>query len=143
MSFGPLRFSAFCHATEDERKVRQAMEFLTGGAAIEAQFSKGLHGNRLVVMESKVTGKGKVEDFWRRVAESGIAAEVLGDLEKRISESLELCLRFDKQEAYAGRLALDKGGDVIHLRAKIVVKPAQMDGAVAAVQRYFQKRELC
>lgn len=143
MSFGTLRFRTFCHASEDERKVRRALDFLAGGAEIEAQFTKGHHGNRLVVLEATVKGKAKVEEFWKRVQEGGALPEILGGLEKRISESMELCLRFDKQEAYMGRVALDKGGDVIHLRAKVEVRPAQLDGAVAAVQRYFQKRELC
>ena len=143
MSFGPLRFRTFCHASEDERKVRHALDFLTGGAAIEAQFTKGHHGNRLVLLEATVKGKARVEEFWRRIQAGGAIAEILDGVDKRISESMELCLRFDKQEAYMGRVALDKGGDVIHLRAKIEVRPAQLDGAVAAVRRYFQKRELC
>ena len=143
MSFGPLRFRTFCHATEDERKVRQAIDFLTGGAEIIAQYTKGHHGNRLVVMEATVKGKAKVEEFWMRISESGILPEILADLESRIDEGMELCLRFDKQEAYHGRIALDKGGDIIHMCAKIEVRPAQKDGAVAAVQHYFKKRELC
>ena len=143
MSFSSLRFRTFCHATEDERKVRQALDFVTGGAEIQSQYTKGLHGNRLVVMEAAVKGRAKIDEFWSRVGMSGIVPEILEKLEPRISESLELCLRFDKQGAYLGHFALDSGGDVIHLRAKGDVRPAQMDGAVAAIRRYFQKREQC
>jgi RNA binding exosome subunit len=139
MSFSSLRFRTFCHATEDEQKVRQALEFVTGGAPTSIQVTKGHHGNRIAVLEARLERKSDVEAFWARAAGAGLLAEMLADLDGCLSDDLCLCARLDKQEAYAGRLARDRGGDVVHLRAKVVVHPATREGALAAVKHYFGK----
>jgi len=115
------------------------MDFVTGCAPIEAKATEGHHGNRISVLESELTKKKDIEQFWSRVADAGLVAEVLKNIDERIGDDLALGIRLDKQQAYAGRLAFDDGGDVIHLRARIVAHPAKRENALAAVRDFFSR----
>ena len=137
MTFSALRFRTFCHATEDETRVRKALDFVTGCAPIAVSITEGHHGNRICILETQLTKKKEIEQFWSRFADAGLLAKLLENIDERIGDDLALGIRFDKQHAYAGRLAFDDGGDVIHVRARIVAHPAKRENALAAVQDYF------
>jgi RNA binding exosome subunit len=139
VTFSALRFRTFCHATEDENRVRQAMDFVTGGSPIEATATEGHHGNKICILESQLTKKKDIEQFWSRVAEAGLMAEIMRNVDDRMGDDLTLGIRLDKQQAYAGRLAFDNGGDVIHLRARIVAHPAKRENALENVALFFQE----
>ncbi|MFH0815341.1 MAG: RNA-binding domain-containing protein [Methanobacteriota archaeon] len=141
VTFSTVRFRTFCHATEDESKVRKALHFVTGGAPIEVSATKGHHGNRIAILESQLTKKKEMRLFWSSLAEAGLTAEILANLDGRIGDDLALGLRLDKQEAYADRLSFDRGGDVVHVRARVVAYPATRDGALLAARSYLSGLE--
>ena len=138
MTFSTLRFRAICHATEDEARVRQALEFVSGGAPISVGATKGHHGNRIAVLESELSKKKDIEAFWRRAEGAGLVEALLARLDSALGDDLWLGMRLDKQEALAGRLAFDEGGDVVHTRARAAAYPATLENARRAVVDYFE-----
>jgi RNA binding exosome subunit len=139
VTFSAVRFRALCHATEDEAKVRAALEFVTGGAPVAVSATKGHHGNRIAVLESELSRGKEIGALWRRLSEAGVAGELLERLDSALGDDLWLGLRLDKQEAFLGRLAFDKGGDVVHVRARVAAYPATRENALKVVERYFRK----
>lgn len=133
--------STFAHATEAEKRVLDALKILLP-EEIEVRRSrlKGHHGNPIVSFEARA-GRKETREFWQRI----LAKLRGGELEKiarvapgRIDKTCHLHLRFDKQLAYVGELALTEGGDVIHLRLKIAAYPAKREVAVDLVEKFFQ-----
>lgn len=137
MSFHYLAFRTFCQATEDEEKVVQALKFVSGVDAIEKCASEGYHGNRIVVLESAIRSKKRIEAFFGRISNSDIA-QILETIEQRIDEECSLFFRLDKQEACLGRLVLTKGEDVISVRAKVECYPKRRESALEQARQYFE-----
>ena len=117
VTFSTLRFRAICHATEA---------------------TKGHHGNRIAVLESELSKKKDIEAFWRRAEGAGLVEALLARLDSALGDDLWLGMRLDKQEALAGRLAFDEGGDVVHTRARAAAYPATLENARRAVVDYFE-----
>jgi hypothetical protein len=137
VSFSEVRLRALSHATEDECRVRQALDFASGGAHVDVRVTNGHHGNRITVMESRITGRKDVDAFFARLSASRLIEELALRLDDKLGNDLWLCIRLDKQEAYAGRLANDAGGDVIHVRARAAAYPATMENARRLVGEYL------
>jgi hypothetical protein len=137
VTFAAVRFRALCHATEDEARVRQALDFVSGGAPVSVAATKGHHGNRIAVLTAALSRKRDVEAFWARLTEAGFVKGVLARLDEALGDDLWLGLRLDKQEAYAGRLAFDQGGDVVHVRVRVAAHPATRENARRIVTEYF------
>ena len=134
--------STFAHATEAEERVLDAFGILLP-EEIEVRRSrlKGHHGNPIVSLKARI-GRKETRELWQRI----LAKLRGGELEKiamvspsRIDETCHLNLRFDKQLAYAGELALSEGGDVIHLRLKVAAYPAKREVAVDLVEKFLRK----
>jgi RNA binding exosome subunit len=115
-----LDFRVFQHATEDLVKVMAALRFVSGSAEAAENRAEGYHGNPISVLEVSVTGRAALEEFWGRLRLAGLCAGVSENLEERISEGGELFIRFDKQEAVSGRLALSSGDDVVLARGRVL-----------------------
>jgi len=111
------------HATESEEKVRKALAFVAGRAAVETTSAKGYYGNPIRVMVCTLKKRADISAFFARLRENGVLQEVLLHLEERVDEDGVLHMRFDKQEAYMGRLKLVSGGDVISVRCRVVCYP--------------------
>jgi hypothetical protein len=138
VTFSAARFRAICHATEDEALVRQALDFVSGGAPVSVAATKGHHGNRIAVLTAALSKKRDVEAFWARLAEAGFAGSVLARLDEALGDDLWLGLRLDKQEACAGRLAFDQGGDVVHVRVRVSAHPATRERATELAREYLR-----
>ncbi len=135
--------STFAHATEAEERVLDALRILLP-EEIEVRRSrlKGHHGNPIVNLEARIKRK-ETRELWQRI----LAKLRGGEFEKiaraapdRIDETCHLHLRFNKQLAYAGELALTEGGDVIHLRLKVAAYPAKREVAVDLVEKFLQTK---
>ena len=140
----PLRsavVSTFAHATEAEERVLDALRILLPEEIeIRRLRLKGHHGNPILSLEARI-GRKETRELWQRILNKLRG----GELEKiamiapgRIDETCHLHLRFDKQLAYTGELALAEGGDVIHLRLKVAAYPAKREVAVDLVEKFLQ-----
>ena len=140
--FGSAVVSAHAHATEDEQRVLDAMrKVLPKSVEIGRYNMKGHHGNLIVSFEARVTQRKEIKELWQIVL-SGLNA---GDLERlkskvgdRVDDERNFYLRFDKQKANGGELALMETGDAIHLRLKILAFPATREVAIESVGKFLE-----
>jgi hypothetical protein len=145
LPFKSARVSTLAHATEDEQKVIAALRILLlNSVEIKRTKLKGHHGNPIVSFEASIGQKKTLHEFWRRVVEKLRAGELekIGEIvDDRTDESCHLYLRFDKQQAYAGELALTDSGDAIHLTLKVSAYPARKEVAAKLVRKFVAAPE--
>lgn len=132
MLFHRLSLEAFCHATEDPGKVKEAMSnllpFETEG--FKETRTEGSFGNEIIVVTlqfSKQSEINKVVEF--------LKPKVCGiNVEDYIVDDQWFWLRFDKQKAYGGDIVLD-GQDTIQLKGKVAAFPAKKEKVVEVMER--------
>ncbi len=134
-----VHFRCIAHATEDLEKVKEAMRFITGREDFKVSREKGYYGNEIIILELQLKRKKDIVEFWRRMKEFGVVDEILPLLEDIVDNRGTLYLRFDKQEAYLGKVAIATHGDVIALRAKIKSYPMKKNIAIDNFKKFIQR----
>jgi len=124
-----LHARAICHATEDSSKVELAIRAVVGDAEVRRSVTEGHFGNTIEVLESSIDEERAIMDVFGHMTADDIS-KVASTIEARIDDSCHFFLRFDKQEAFMGRLRLSDGDDVVAVRVKVRAFPAKP--AVAA-----------
>lgn len=135
-----LRTSA--QATEDPEKVRSALKLLLPPSVQSAKkdlitvhetVTTGYHGNPIIVMEAELKRNKDCQYVFDRIREhlgpAGIS-RLAGELENRVDDDCNLYIRFNKQEAYLGKLMTTAKSDSILVRIKIKAYPARADKAI-------------
>ncbi len=134
---------AIVHSTEDVKRVTSALRFLLpmdDGYVVEESRVEGHYGNEIALLEAKVTNKRDVKRFVDLLCDRllpGDLSRLRSELVDRVDDECMLHIRFDKQEAFMGRLALAKGQDVISARLKIKAYPASKENALSIVSDLF------
>ncbi len=123
----PIRWilaRAYCQATEDERRVTEALEAaVAGGEATHDQLT-GQFGNPVLVLSRRLERADDIRDTWARWVSAHLREDLLRDLDSRLDDGI-LHLRLDKQEAAQGRLALHRDADAIDVQVKLKAYPAR------------------
>lgn len=123
---------AFCYATEDEKRVEDALRtYLPEEFPVERAETEGYHGDRILVLSARVENADDVRHVLSRLRESADLERVEAELDDRVTENCELFLTLDKQEAFHGEVSLGEG---ITLRAKVEAYPAKKATAVENVR---------
>jgi hypothetical protein len=137
------RFRTYCHATEDEARVRQALMFISGAQdkAIEVTVNKGYHRNEIRVLEAELKKGPALTRFLEALAGAGIFEKVRDQISMRIDEEGIFYLRFDKQEAFQGRFVLDSGSDTIQAGIKVQSYPAKPEKMLKELTTQIEKLE--
>ncbi|RLF95656.1 exosome protein [Thermococci archaeon] len=121
-----IEIESFCHATEDEKKVLEALKNLT-----DAKFEKnnvvGHYGNPIKIYKVRITRKKDINDFLTLF--NKIDKNILEPIEERIDEKGRFYLRLDKQSLYFGKFVIDNEGDV-HIIIKIVSYPLRREKVI-------------
>lgn len=126
---------AFCYATEDDQRVADALyTFLPEEAELERDVTEGFHGDRILVVSTRLENADDVRHVLSRLAELDDLDGVLDELDQRVDEDCTFFLTLDKQAAFGGRVEL---GDGLTLRAKVEAYPAKQDAAVENVRDAF------
>jgi len=126
--FHYIDLRAFCYATEDDKRVAAALRtFLPEDWELERAESEGHHGDRIVVLSTRVETADDMRHVLAAVAEMAEAERVRSELDQRVDDNCSLFMQFDKQAAFNGTVRL---GDGITLRAKVEAYPANKDAAV-------------
>ena len=121
----------FCYATEDETRVRSALEALIPEETpIDRAESTGHHGDRIVVFSTRIETADDIRYVLDRLTEGGVLATIASELDDRVTDNCELFVQLDKQAAYQGRV---ERGDGIML-------PANPDIAVDNVTTLIEER---
>jgi len=126
-----IRIEAFLYPTEDPKKVRKALDLVLpekslikneelesyDGPAIEKlSYFSDKPGDIRKILDAIVSGLSKEDK-----------REIIDTLDDRIDENGSLYLRFDKQSACKGALALIYHGDVIKIAIKIASYPVTLN----------------
>ncbi len=134
-----IYFRCFAHATEDIGKVRKAFKFITQKDNFKEREEKGYYRNKIIILETKLTKKNEVVEFWRRMKDYGIVDEILPMLDEIVDEQGMLYLRFDKQQAYLEKLALTIHGDSIAMHAKLESYPMKKGKAISNFKKFVEE----
>jgi hypothetical protein len=134
--FHYIDLRAFCYATEDDKRVEQALRtFLPEEFEIERTQSEGHHGDRILVLSARVENADEMRHVLSTVAELPDAENLVGELDERVNDNCAMFLRLDKQAAYRGEVELGEG---ITFRAKVEAYPAKKDAAVENAREAFE-----
>ncbi|UIO99076.1 RNA-binding protein [Halobaculum sp. CBA1158] len=127
----------FCYATEDEKRVEDALRtFLPEEFEIERVVNAGHHGDRIVVRSARVERADDVRHVLAKLSELTEWDRVLTELDERVDDNNSLFLRLDKQAAFKGDVELGTG---ITIRAKVEAYPAKHEKAVANARETFEE----
>ncbi len=135
-----LRTSA--QATEDPEKVRSALKLLLPPPGRFAKkdtimvheiVTTGYHCNQFILMEAELKQNKDCQYVIDRIREhlgpAGIS-RLAAELENRVDDDCTLYIRFNKQEAYLGKLMTTTKSDSILVRIKIKAYPARPEKAI-------------
>lgn len=126
--FHYIDLRAFCYATEDQKRVEQALRtLLPEECELERTSSEGHHGDRIVVLSARVERADEMRHVLARLSDLPDADRLYAELDERVDDNCSLFLRLDKQAAFSGDVVLGEG---ITVRAKVEAYPATTDKAV-------------
>ena len=126
--FHYIDLRAFSYATEDEKRVEQALRsFLPEDAELDRVENVGHHGDRIVVLSARIERADGMRHVLDRIAELDDLDRVLDELDQRVDDNCALFMRLDKQAAFRGEVRLGPG---ITLRTKVEAYPAKKEAAV-------------
>ena len=126
--FHYIDLRTFCYATEDEKRVEDALRaFLPEEFELDRMENTGHHGDRIVVLSARVETADEMRYILDRLAELDDIDRILAEIDERVDDNCSFFLRLDKQAAFKNTIALGKG---ITLRAKVEAYPAKHDAAV-------------
>jgi len=139
--FRTANVSTLAHATEDEQKVLKALRvLLPEEVEVRRGKLKGHYSNPIFTFTASVKQRRLVRELWERTT-AKLRADELAKLSRvapeRVDETCHLYLRFDKQLAYAGELALTEGGDAVHVELKVTAYPAKREVAARLVREFI------
>jgi len=139
MLFHRLTIEAFCHATEDVDKVKEAMLRAVPPELRAAQFKEqkleGSFGNDILILAMEFDKQGDMKKIVEFI-KAGLPKEELErvDIDEHVTDDDEFWLRLDKQKACEGELALG-GDDTIQLKGKVAAFPANRRKAISLMEQ--------
>ncbi len=135
--------TVFVRATESEEKVLRALRTVVpeGIGLLERTEAKGVLGNKIVILRVLVRKKSEARKLWRHIwerLEEKERAYLKEHAVDHVDEFGRFHLRFDKQEAFAGKLVLSTGGGVIKVVFQLEAYPATPEGFKRAVRELVE-----
>lgn len=137
---GNIEATVLAHATEDESKVLKCFRIVfPEDVQIRRDMLRGHYGNPIVKFSGGCRGKKAqacFDSLVRRMSRRDL--EVLVEkLGSKLDNSCHLHLRFCKQKAYDGNVKLSEGDDVVHVKVKVLARPAKAEKAAHDVRDYL------
>jgi len=120
---------AYCHATEDEARVAQALDATFPAGETVRESLEGHFGNPLVRLTRRVEEGKTIRSIWERWTAAGLLENIAKDVESRVDDEGVLHFRIDKQAAYLQKLTLAQDADTIDVRLKLMAFPAKREVA--------------
>ena len=109
-----VEVSVYAHATEDERRVEEAVMNMIPIEARESVLKirkmTGHHGDPILLMTMRIKNRKKAKVVFHNLVRLMAATEHFSPIEDtgdRVDEKGNLYMRFDKQLAYRGRVKLN------------------------------------
>jgi RNA binding exosome subunit len=129
---------AFCYATEDEKRVADALRTLFPDDELELDRTEteGFHGDRILVLSVRLDRADEMRYVLSKLTDLDDVEAVIDELDDRVDDDCTFFLTLDKQAAFRGELAR---GDGITMRAKVEAYPAEKDSAVENVRETLEQ----
>ncbi|AGB16079.1 putative exosome subunit [Halovivax ruber XH-70] len=131
MSSIPLHYvdlRAFCYATEDDKRVEQALRlFLPEDVELDRVETTGHYGDRILIYSVRVERADEIRHVLTQLASLPALDQVTDELDDRVTDNTELFLTLDKQAAFNGSV---RRGDGITVRGKLEAYPATREAAI-------------
>ena len=135
--FLSVKLRAIAQATESEERVLQAIVFASGLDDINRTIAQG-HFGPIAVFEAELKKAVDIRRFIDNLARSRVLPGLRNQIEARTDEGGVFHFRLGKQEAYAGKLEIAQGRDVIDVRMKVGVYPARREEAVRLLSEWLE-----
>ncbi|SDN28552.1 hypothetical protein SAMN04487949_3830 [Halogranum gelatinilyticum] len=134
--FHYIDLRAFCYATEDEKRVAEALRaFLPEDFELQRVENEGHHGDRIVVLSARVERADEVRTVLAKLSELDDIEAVMEELDDRVDDNCAFFLTLDKQAAFKDEA---KRGNGLTLRAKVEAYPAKREKAIANARRALE-----
>ena len=147
-----LRVSA--QATEDPKKVRSAIGLflppaedeskLKGSDIISEYVTSGYYGNKIILMEAELHKKKHTQyviDLIRQRLGKQEMLQLVKQVHLRVDDDCNLYIRFNKQQAFQGKLVMTNTSDVVLLRIKLKAYPAKYERAIEVARIIFDTED--
>ena len=126
-----ITLEAFAYPTEDLKKVKKALSIiLPEKAKLKTEEIESYYGpsiTKLSFLASKASDvRAMLEKITSKLSKED-KQKIVNTLDERMDENGCLFLRFNKQEAYNGKLMLEYSGDTIKVVVKIASFPINLD----------------
>lgn len=130
--FHYIDLRTFCYATEDEKRVIEAIRaFLPDEFSLERMETKGHHGDRIVILSARVEKADDVRVVLDKLATLENIDQVRTEIDQRVDDNCSFFIHLDKQAAFNG---IAKLGEGLSLRGKVEAYPAKKAKAVEIVR---------
>lgn len=134
-TFHWVKVRLFCYSTENDEKLEEVIETLTG-SDVTTEITEGHHGNSMLIMDNEMTKDKEVIPMFKNLGPD-IINYLLESLDERVDDDCTFYLRLDKQSAVLGEYRVAHHGDVISITAKIVSHPAKKAVAVENMRKFL------
>jgi len=126
-----ISVEAFMYPTEDQKRVRKALNLvLPAKAKLKREEMESYYGPKIARLTFKADKAPEIKEMLQKVI-GGLSKEerreIAGTIDQRMDEGGNFHLRFSKQKAYIGQLALAYKGDVMKMSIKIASFPATLN----------------
>jgi len=143
-----IRVSTFAHATEDPEKVLEAMgtffpeDIPSEDIEFEILETEGYFGNPIKVINAEVKRSRSVKKMLENL--KNLLSEedkeyLLENLEEKVDETGTFFIRFNKQKAYLGEVAVGEGEDVIQVKIKVKAFPMKKETVVKTIKEWLSE----
>lgn len=137
--FHYIDLQAFCYATEDERRVKDALRtFLPEDYEIERVENTGYYGDRIVVFSTRIENADDIRHVLAQLLRMNpeSRSQLRAELDQRVTDDCELYLYLDKQAALVDSVELGEG---LSLRGKVEAYPAKKESAIENVDETLEE----
>jgi len=126
-----ISVEAFMYPTEDQKRVRKALNLvLPLKAKLKREEIDSYYGPKIARLTYRAEKAPEIKEMLQRIID-GLSKEerqeIANTIDDRMDEEGNFHLRFSKQKAYMGQLALAYKGDVMKLSIKIASFPATLN----------------
>jgi len=143
-----IRVSTFAHATEDPEKVLEAMGIFfpedvpSEDIEFEILETEGYFGNPIKVINAELKRSKSVKkmlEHLKEILNEEDKEYLLENLEEKVDETGTFFIRFNKQKAYLGEVAVGEGEDVIQVKIKIKAFPMKKETVVKTIKEWLSE----
>ncbi len=132
----------FEYPSEDSDKVNKAIEFVIPfKKKVLKERLESEHGAsifKITVKLKKSEARKLLKSIIERLSKKELN-EIISTLEKRLNDEGFLFLRFDKQEAYEGKLKLSYSGDVIRIKIRLTSYPLDVKKIITGLREFLNE----